>query len=240
MQSNQISNVSVPANFASLLDVSLHRAYTTPHEIKELCDLGVQMGFNVVSNSCYTKLVRQYVGESASIEVDGTVGFPFGTASTIAKVTEAEQAVRDGASEIDMVLAIGMLKEGLSYYTLVKRDIEAVVEAVHQAGGKATKVIIETCYLNKAEKEAACQIVSEAGAEFIKTSTGYGTGGATIADVRLMRRLSAPNVKVKAAGGIRTLSQCLEFLDAGVCRLGVGLPGALAILEEVRQRAADA
>lgn len=229
-----ITAARIPKNFVSLLDVSVHRPNTTLTEIKELCKIGLQEGFNVVSNSCFTKFVRQYIGVGAPILVGATVGFPFGTASTAAKAFESQRAVEDGADEVDMVLAVGLLREGAEYYSIVRDDIRAVVDAVHTAGGKTTKVIIETCYLNEAEKGIACQLVTDAGAEFIKTSTGYGPGGATLEDVRLMRRLSGPQVKVKAAGGIRTLALCLDYLDAGVDRLGIGLPGALAILEEVR------
>ena len=237
MASDQLLVSRFPKNFPHLLDVSIHKPTTTPHEIKEMCEIGLREGFNVVSNSCYTSFVRQCVGKSAIIEVDATVGFPFGTASTIAKVAEAQQALKDGATEIDMVMAIGLLKEGPEYYSAVLKDIKAVVDTVHQAGGKGTKVIIETCYLTEAEKEVACKLVTEAGAEFVKTSTGYGTGGATLEDVRLMRKVSGPQVRVKAAGGIRTLEQCLALLEAGATRLGIGLTGALAILNEAHRLA---
>jgi deoxyribose-phosphate aldolase len=152
---------------------------------------------------------------------------------------EAQRAIEDGADEVDMVMAVGLLREGPQHYAEVEEDIRSVVEAVHKAGGKTTKVIIETCYLNPTEKEAACHIVTRAGAEFIKTSTGYGPGGATLEDAILMRKLSGPNTRVKAAGGIRTLAQCLEYIHVGVERLGIGLSGALPILEEVRKAKAS-
>jgi deoxyribose-phosphate aldolase len=232
----QISSLTqVPANFTHIIDVSVHRANTPLSDIREMCRVGLQEGFNVISNSCFTPYVRQYVGKDAPILVGATVGFPFGTASTTAKASEAKKAVEDGADEVDMVLAVGYLREGPEYYQIVEDDVRAVVNAVHAAGGKATKVIIETCYLTDAEKEVACKLVTNAGAEFVKTSTGYGPAGATLADVRLMRRVAGPQVKVKAAGGIRTLSQCLEYLDAGAVRLGIGLQAALSILEEARQ-----
>ena len=234
MVTRPITAADIPHNFVSTLDVSVHKPNTTLTEIKELCKIGLQEGFNVISNSVFTKFVRQYVGSSAPILVGATVGFPFGTASTFAKAIEAQRAVEDGAEEVDMVLAVGLLREGQAYFDDVREDVRAVVDAVHKAGGITTKVIIETCYLTEAEKEIACQLVTEAGAEFIKTSTGYGPKGATLEDVRLMRRFSGPQVKVKAAGGIRTLAQCLDYLEAGVVRLGIGLPAALAILEEVR------
>lgn len=226
--------MQIPPNFSSLLDVSVHRANTTLDEIRELCRLGLSAGFNVITNSCYTRQARQFVGAEASIWLGATVGFPFGTASTEAKACEARLAVEAGADEVDMVLAVGPLRSGPDYYRIVEADVRAVVEAVRAAGGSATKVIIETCYLSEAEKIIACQLVTGAGAEFVKTSTGYGPGGATLDDVRLMRRVSGPQVKVKAAGGIRSLAACLDYLEAGAVRLGIGLPAALAILEEAR------
>ncbi len=234
MANRIITATSIPKYFVNLLDVSVHRPNTTLTEIKDLCNYGLHNGFNVISNSNFTKYVRKWVGPNAPILVGATVGFPFGTASTKAKAVEAQQAIEDGADEVDMVLAVGLLREGPEYYSEVREDIRAVVDAVHAAGGKATKVIIETCYLTETEKEVACKLVTEAGAEFVKTSTGYGPGGATIEDVCLMRRVSGPQVKVKAAGGIRTLAQCLDYLDAGVERLGIGLQGAMAILEEIQ------
>jgi deoxyribose-phosphate aldolase len=227
------SNKKIPANFASTLDVSLLKPTVTPDEIKELCEAGLREGFHVCINSTYAALARKYVGPNFPYAVAACVSFPFGSASTFAKVAEAKHAVEEGASEIDMVMSIGRLKQGPAYYSEVLADIRAVVDVVH-AGGAATKVIIETCYLTEPEKEVAIKLVSEAGAEFVKTSTGYGTGGATVEDIRLMRKLSAPRVKVKAAGGIRTLDQCLALLDAGSDRLGIGLAGALGILAEIK------
>lgn len=234
MANRIITATSIPKNFSRLLDVSVHRPNTTLTEIRDLCNYGLSNGFNIITNSNFTKYVRKWIGPNAPVSIGATVGFPFGTASTKAKAIEAQQAIEDGADEVDMVLAVGLLREGPEYYFEVREDIRAVVDAVHAAGGKATKVIIETCYLNEMEKEAACKLVTEAGAEFVKTSTGYGPAGATLEDVRLMRRVSGAHVKVKAAGGIRTLAQCLDYLDAGADRLGIGLQGAMAILEEIQ------
>lgn len=235
MTNSQSELLKIPANFSSTLDVSLLKPTNTPTEIETLCEAGKREGFHVCINSSYAALARSLVGSDFSYEVAACVSFPFGAASTHAKVEEAQRAVEDGASEIDMVMAIGLLKDGPKYYSDVQKDIAAVVNAVRAAGGKGTKVIIETCYLTDAEKEIACKLVSDAGAAFVKTSTGYGTGGATVEDIRLMRRVSPPQVKVKAAGGIRTLEQCLALLEAGADRLGIGLAGSLAILEEVRK-----
>jgi deoxyribose-phosphate aldolase len=234
MTTKLITAATIPENFVNILDVSVHRPNTTLTQIRELCKAGLKEGFNIISNSGFTSFVRKSIGTGVSIRVGATVGFPFGTASTHAKAIEAQKAVQDGADEVDMVLAVGWLRQGIEYHRAVEEDIYAVVDAVHAAGGKATKVIIETCYLTEFEKEIACKLVTEAGAEFVKTSTGYGPGGATLEDVRLMRKVSGPQVKVKAAGGIRTLAQCLEYIDAGADRIGIGLPAALVILEEVR------
>lgn len=222
------------ADFASKLDVSLLKPTVTPDEIKNLCLAGIREGFHVCINSNYAGLARRTVGADFPFAVAACISFPFGTASTYAKVMEATRAVEEGASEIDMVMAIGWLKQGPEYYQNVEDDIRSVVNAVRAAGGKGTKVIIETCYLTEAEKEVSCKLVTNAGAAFIKTSTGYGTAGATVEDIRLMRRLSGPEVKIKAAGGIRTLQQCVDLLEAGSDRLGIGLAGSLSILDEVK------
>ncbi|MEA4909419.1 MAG: deoxyribose-phosphate aldolase [Anaerolineaceae bacterium] len=235
MTSEESVKLHIPANFASTLDVSLLKPTVTPTEIKALCEAGQREGFHICINSCYTPLVRQLVGPDFQYQVAACVSFPFGTACTHAKVDEARWAVEQGATEIDMVMAVGLLKEGPQYYGAVEEDIAAVVAAARAAGASATKVIIETCYLTDAEKETACKLVTHAGAGFVKTSTGYGTGGATVEDIRLMRRVAGPEVRVKAAGGIRTLAQCLALLEAGADRLGIGMAGSLAILDEARK-----
>jgi deoxyribose-phosphate aldolase len=235
MNSDHLLSSKIPANFSGTLDVSLLKPTVTPTEVIQLCEAGEREGFHVCINSCYAGLARKHLSKNFQYEIAACVSFPFGSASTKAKVVEARGAVEEGASEVDMVMAIGMLKEGPKYYDAVQEDIRAVADAVRAAGGKATKVIIETCYLSDAEKEIACKLACDAGAGFVKTSTGYGTGGATVEDIRLMRRVSAPQVRVKAAGGIRNLEQCLALLDAGADRLGIGLAGALAILEEVHK-----
>lgn len=133
----------LPKDFIKMLDVSLHRPETTLSEIYKLCDTGLKEGFNVITNSCYIKYARKHLGENVSISLGSTVGFPFGTSSTSSKVEEARKAITEGADEVDMVMAIGFLREGPDYYGVVRDDIHAVVEAVHAAGGGITKVIIE-------------------------------------------------------------------------------------------------
>ncbi|MGI6251075.1 MAG: deoxyribose-phosphate aldolase [Anaerolineaceae bacterium] len=227
-------SLSLPANFPSLIDVSVHRPNTTLSEIKAMCETGLQEGFNVISNSCFIPQARQFLGLDAKIKLGSTVGFPFGTASTQAKAAEARIAIENGAQEIDMVIAIGFLREGIQHYSTVEKDIKAVVDAVKTAGGGVVKVIIETCYLTRDQIIDACKIVGNAGADFVKSSTGYGPAGATLENLKLMREVTDPSVEVKAAGGIRTLAQCIEYLDLGVTRLGIGLTGALPILEDYR------
>lgn len=156
------------------------------------------------------------------------VGFPLGASSTASKVFETTDAIANGADEIDMVINIGELKAG--HAELVREDIRAVAEATH-AGGKLLKVIIECCLLTDDEKRLACLLCAEAGADFVKTSTGFSTGGATVADVTLMRECVGPDFGVKAAGGIRTLADAYAMIEAGASRLGVS--AAASILAEL-------
>ena len=156
------------------------------------------------------------------------VGFPLGASSTASKVFETTDAIANGADEIDMVINIGELKAG--HAELVREDIRAVAEATH-AGGKLLKVIIECCLLTDDEKRLACLLCAEAGADFVKTSTGFSTGGATVADVALMRECVGPDFGVKAAGGIRTLADAYAMIEAGASRLGVS--AAASILAEL-------
>jgi len=174
------------------------------------------------------ELARRYGVASATV-----VGFPHGSSSTETKVFEAEHAVELGAREIDMVLNIGRLRSGRA--DEVRDDIAAVV-AVAQAKGGIVKVIFENAYLDDAEKELACRLSEEAGAAFVKTSTGFAPSGATIADLKLMRRCVGPHVQVKAAGGIRTLDALLEVMAVGVTR--VGATATETMLEDFKARKA--
>lgn len=159
------------------------------------------------------------------------IGFPHGTHSTAAKVAEAKAAIADGADELDMVVNVAKVKDGDWGY--VKTDIAAVTHVSH-ATGAIVKVIFENCFLTDDEKKHLCQICSEVGVDFVKTSTGFGTGGATVADVRLMRENTKPEIQVKAAGGIRTLDQLLEMYEAGATRMGCSR--SAAVLEEAQKR----
>ncbi len=186
----------------------------TWEDIKAICDDGIKYKTaSVCIPASYVKQASEYV--KGGVKICTVIGFPNGYDTTEAKAFMAADAVRNGADEIDMVINIGMLKSG--DYQGVLKDICAVRKA---CVGKILKVIIETCLLTEAEKIKMCEIVSESGADYIKTSTGFSTGGATFADVKLMKEHVAEGVKVKAAGGIKTLADAEEFIRLGADRLG--------------------
>ena len=183
-------------------------------EIRALCDDGVKYGCaSVCIPASYVKQAAEYLG--GRLPVCTVIGFPNGYDTTAAKCFEAEDAVKNGADEIDMVINIGWVKDGL--YDKVLEEIKAVKAA---CGGKLLKVIIETCLLTDAEKIQMCRVVSDSGAEYIKTSTGFGGGGATREDVALFKAHVAPHVKIKAAGGIANLQDAEDFVALGADRLG--------------------
>ena len=198
----------------SICDHTLLRPEATWDEIKELCDDAVK--FNTASICiplCYVKRASEYLGDK--MKVCTVIGFPHGNNTLEAKVFEAEEAVRNGADEIDMVINIGMLKSGdYEYVTSEIREIRKATE------GKILKVIIEACLLSEEEKIQMCKIVTDTGADFIKTSTGFSTGGATFDDVKLFAEHIGENVKIKAAGGIATLKDAEKFIELGASRLG--------------------
>jgi deoxyribose-phosphate aldolase len=169
--------------------------------------------------------------EGTDVNASTTIGFPHGGQVTAIKVAEAEQAIRDGGQELDMVVNISKVLSGAWSY--VREDILAVLEVTHGAGQKI-KVIFENCYLDDAQKVQLCEICGELGADWVKTSTGYGTGGATFEDLRLMREHSPANVQVKAAGGVRDLDKLLDVRALGVSR--VGATATAAMMDEARRR----
>ena len=185
------------------------KPYASKEDIIRLCDEAIQYNFYAVCVNPYrVKLAKDYLREKgADVRVASVIGFPLGATPTEVKVFEAKRALEDGADELDMVINIGALKDG--DYEYVKNDIAEVV-----------KVILETCYLTDEEKVKACELAKEAGADFVKTSTGFGTGGATVEDVRLMRKVVGPEMGVKASGGIRTYEQALAMIEAGATRIG--------------------
>ena len=190
------------------------KAFATWEDIKKLCDEAVKYNTaSVCVPPCYIKRIADTYGEK--INICTVVGFPLGYSTTQAKVREVEQALEDGVSEVDMVVNISDVKNG--DYAKVEAEIKALKEACKD---KILKVIIETCYLTEEEKIAMCKAVTNAEADYIKTSTGFGTGGATLEDVILMKNHIGPKVKIKAAGGIRTKEDMEAFVQAGCARLG--------------------
>ena len=182
-------------------------------EIKSLVDEAVANDFySVCVNSTYVKDIKAYNKE---VRIAAVVGFPLGAMATRAKAYEAKCAVEDGASEIDMVIPIGRLKD--KNYDYVLEDIRACKEAI---GDKVLKVIIETCLLTDEEKIKACELAEEAGADFVKTSTGFSTGGALASDVSLMKKTVGDRLEVKASGGIHTRKEAMEMIEAGASRIG--------------------
>ena len=196
------------------VDHTLLSQGATWEEIRAICDDGVKYGCaSVCIPASYVKQAAEYV--AGKIAICTVIGFPNGYSTTAAKCFEARDAVESGASEIDMVINIGWVKDGL--YDKVLEEIKAVKAA---CGGKLLKVIIETCMLTDAEKIEMCRVVSDSGAEYIKTSTGFGGGGATREDVALFKAHVAPHVKIKAAGGIANLQDAEDFINLGASRLG--------------------
>ena len=201
-------------NILSRVDHTLLSQGATWEEIKTICDDGIKYGCaSVCIPASYVKQAAEYVG--GKIAVCTVIGFPNGYDTTAAKCFEAEDAVKNGASEIDMVINVGWVKDKL--YGKVLEEIKEVKAACH---GKLLKVIIETCLLTDQEKIELCRVVSESGADYIKTSTGFGGGGATREDVALFKKHVAPHVKIKAAGGIANLDDARDFVALGADRLG--------------------
>ena len=182
-------------------------------EIKTLVDEAVANDFySVCVNSTYVKDIKAY---NKDVRIAAVVGFPLGAMATSAKAYEAKCAVEDGASEIDMVIPIGRLKD--KDYAYVLDDIRACKEAI---GDRILKVIIETCLLTDEEKIKACELAEEAGADFVKTSTGFSTGGALASDVKLMKETVGDRLEVKASGGIHTRQEAMDMIEAGASRIG--------------------
>jgi deoxyribose-phosphate aldolase len=221
------------ADIARMIDHSLLQQTLTDADLEEGCRVARE--YQVASVCIKPYAVRQAAAwlAGSTVAVGTTVGFPHGGHTTAIKVAEARQAMEDGATELDMVVNIGkVLGKDWRY---VAEDIRAVVETAHR--GKAlVKVIYENCFLEDGHKEQLCRICGEVGADFVKTSTGYGSAGATDEDLRLMRRCSPPHVQIKAAGGVRTFERLLAVRGLGVSR--VGATATRAILDECRAQIA--
>ena len=202
---------------AKVIDHSLLRPELTEADVIAGCELAARYHTATVCvKPCHVKLATEALKDSDVI-VSTVVGFPHGSNLTVIKVAEAEKAMDDGALELDMVLNIGQLRSGKIDY--VRDDIKAICDAAHARGVKV-KVIFENAYLTDDEKIAACKLCDEAGADWVKTSTGFAPSGATLEDLRLMRANVSDRVQVKAAGGVRTLPAILEVIDVGVTRCG--------------------
>ena len=214
-----------------MIDHSLLRPELTEDDIRKGCDLAKK--YKVATVCCSPSalaLVKQLL-EGSDVKATTVVGFPHGYNKTETKVFEAEQAIKDGAVELDMVINIGrLLGRDFDY---VKNDIKAVVDAAHRQD-VLVKVILENCYLTDELKQIACRLAEEAGADFVKTSTGFGTGGATLEDLQLMRKTVSEKVQVKAAGGVRDLDMAVKVREAGCARFGA--TRTESIMEECYKR----
>lgn len=202
-------------NYASYIDHTLLKPEATEDQIKKICAEAKEFGFaSVCVNPTWVSVAAAEL-KGATSKVCTVIGFPLGASTSATKAFETKDAIANGAEEIDMVINIGAVKSG--QYDAVENDIKAVVDA---ADGTLVKVIIETCLLTDEEKVKACELSVAAGADFVKTSTGFSTGGATAEDVALMRKTVGPTIGVKASGGVRSLEELEKMLNAGATRIG--------------------
>jgi deoxyribose-phosphate aldolase len=214
------------SQIAKYIDHTLLKQEASVQQITKLCEEAAKYKFaSVCVNATNVALCAKLL-KGSGVKVCSVVGFPLGATLPSVKAFEAEQVIADGASEIDMVLNVGAMKSG--NFALVKDDVAAVVKASH-AKKAIVKVIIETCLLTDEEKVKACQLCKEAGADFVKTSTGFNTGGATLEDVALMRKTVGPDMGVKAAGGVRSHDDVVAMINAGATRIGTS--GGVKIIE---------
>jgi deoxyribose-phosphate aldolase len=226
---NPLGSTSVAANVAHMIDHTLLKADASQEQIAQLCYEARKYGFAAVCvNPANVKLAAQLL-KGSQIAIAAVVGFPLGATSPEVKSYEAQQAIEDGATEIDMVINVGALKS--KDYELVERDIATVTRTCHN-NRAICKVIIEAALLTDEEKVKACQLAKAAGADYVKTSTGFGPGGATVEDVALMRRVVGPEMGIKAAGGIRTLEAVQQMVKAGATRIGAS--AGVKIVQEAR------
>ena len=225
---------STPA-IAALIDHTLLKPESTAEQIEQLCAEAAQYHFGAVCvNACWVATAAQAL-QGTGVKVGATIGFPWGTSSTAAKVAETRQAIADGAREVDMVLAYGKLKSG--DYAAVAEDTREVVRLAHKHD-VLVKVILETSMLNQDEKVTACLLAKQAGADFVKTSTGFQGGGATAEDIALMRAVVGPDLGVKASGGVRSYDDAKKMIAAGATRIGTS--AGIKIVQEAAGEASAA
>jgi deoxyribose-phosphate aldolase len=211
--------------FNKYIDHTLLKATTTENDIIKLCKEAIEFQFYAVCvNSCYVKLAKRELG-NFNVKVCSVVGFPLGATETSSKVYETKQAIADGADEIDMVMNIGLFKSG--QYQEVLEEIRKIKS---ETGNKILKVILETCYLNNNEITHACELAVQAGADFVKTSTGFGSEGATEEAVITMKGAVNNKCNIKASGGIRDKATALKFIELGVSRIGTS--SGITIMQE--------
>ena len=202
-------------DIAKYIDYTLLKATATPADIEKLCREALEYGFySVCVNSGYVPLAAEQL-KGSKVKVCTVVGFPLGAMSTQAKLYETSVALSQGAQEIDMVLNVGLFVSGN-----VAKVLDEIALLKQETGDRVLKVIIETCYLNDDQKRLASQVCVDAGADFVKTSTGFGTGGATLADVQLIKEVVGDRAKIKASGGIRDKQTALQYISLGVDRIG--------------------
>lgn len=214
---------------ANMVDHTLLKADATKERFQQLCKEADEYGFKMVAiNSYPVAMCREFLKDS-KVHVGAAIGFPLGQTTIETKVFEVQDAIKNGADEIDYVINIGKLKDGDNEY--IREEMKAIVNASRE-GGILSKVILENCYLTDAEKVTVCEIAKEVKPDFVKTSTGFGTGGATFEDVALMKKVVGDEVKVKAAGGIRDLETALKMVEAGAERLGTS--SGIKIVEEYK------
>jgi deoxyribose-phosphate aldolase len=222
------ANTLTLAQLAAMIDHTLLRPYATQLDVDEICEEAALHGFAAVSvNPVWTSYCAKRLANT-NVGINATIGFPLGSNTAHIKVEESVEAVRNGATELDMVINVGALKSGYPAY--VEREIAAVVKAVPRT---PVKVILECSYLSDEEKVAVCEMSMKAGAAFVKTSTGFADGGATIEDIRLMRGTVGMALGVKAAGGIRNYIDVVNMIEAGASRIGTS--SGMAILQEMKR-----
>lgn len=210
-------------NIANMIDHTILKAFVTKEDVIDICKEAKENGFfSVCINPTHIELVKKEL-QGSDVKVCTVIGFPLGTNTPEVKAFETKDAIAKGADEVDMVINIGALKD--KNYDLVEKDIKAVVDAADKKA--LVKVIIETCYLTDEEKKIACELAVKAGTDYVKTSTGFGTGGSTPADIKLMREAVGSDIGVKASGGVRNNQDAIAVIEAGATRIGASASVAI-------------